>query len=243
MDIKPPCGSSPPPSSCQTNVSVAGNGINADMLKNIIDQVVRWVSEHGMNMNQQSSSAGAQPENVGGGGGGGGGNVGINVGKALYAQPSSLASSSDFNGPAGSNDGSLEAHVNGILADGRDHGFPNGYESYKPRIIAAMQHLREKGIVTSDDPYAAMQQASDWLMNNAGQDDTFSFGGGAANEDDAAALTASSGVSREDINAVKFMFDSYHDAQLTRQDNLQVNKNNPVFNDLANVLRSSGSFS
>lgn len=139
--------------------------------------------------------------------------------------------------------GSLEQHVNAILADGQDHGFPNGYASFVPRIGEAMANLREKGIVTSTDPYEAMQQASNWLMDNAGSDGVFSFGGGPAGEDDAAALSAASGISRGDINAVKFMFDNVHDAQLTQEDGfLTVDTNNQVFQELAAILVGTGQF-
>lgn len=137
----------------------------------------------------------------------------------------------------------LTQHVNGILADGRNHGFENGIKSYVPRIQEAMRHLQHAGIVTSKDPYEAMQQAERWLMANAGADGVFSFGGGPANEDDAAALSAKSGISRGDINAIKFMFDDYHDAELSQKDSfLTVDRNNPVFQDLAGVLKSAGLF-
>jgi len=130
-----------------------------------------------------------------------------------------------------------------ILSDGRDHGFPNGYESFVPRIGKAMKALRDKGIVTSNDPYVAMQQASNWLMANAG-DGVFSFGGGGpSGRDDAEYLSRTSGVSREHINSVKFMFDSIHEAELTQQDNTQVTKDNPIFNELATILTNTGNFS
>ncbi len=139
--------------------------------------------------------------------------------------------------------GALTEHVNGILADGRDHGFKNGIDSYIPRIQEAMGNLKKAGIVTADEPYQAMQQAEKWLMSNAGKDGVFSFGGGPANEDDAAALEAKSGISRGDINAIKFMFDDKHDAQLTQEDQyLTVDPNNAVFQDLAGVLSRAGLF-
>jgi hypothetical protein len=100
-----------------------------------------------------------------------------------------------------------------------------------------MDHLREKGIVTAKDPYEAMQQAGNWLMANSGSDHVFSFGGGPNNEDDAARLTDKSHISREDINAVKFMFDSHHDAELSKEDAfLNVRKGIKVFDELATLI-------
>lgn len=137
----------------------------------------------------------------------------------------------------------LTNHVNGILADGLPHGFPEGIRSYVPRLQAAVRHLQQAGIVTATDPFTAMQQSEKWLMANAGRDGVFSFGGGPANEDDAKALENKSGISREDINAVKFMFDDFHDAELSQKDSfLTVDRNNPVFQELAAVLKSGGLF-
>ena len=134
-------------------------------------------------------------------------------------------------------DTSLQDHVNNILADGNSHGFENGYASFEERVKPAMDRLREKGIVTSDDPYEAMQQASDWLMANSGTDKVFSFGGGPNGEDDAANLSAKSGVSRGDINTIKFMFDSHHDAELNKDDAfLNVQKGTRVFDELAKLI-------
>lgn len=132
---------------------------------------------------------------------------------------------------------SLKDHVNAILADGRDHGFTNGYDTFKDRVKPAMDHLREKGIVTSKDPYQAMQQAANWLMANSGTDKVFSFGGGPNNENDAARLSGQSGISIGDINTIKFMFDSHHDAELSQKDaSLNVKQGVRVFDELANLV-------
>ncbi|MBC7500193.1 MAG: hypothetical protein H7315_06825 [Herminiimonas sp.] len=132
---------------------------------------------------------------------------------------------------------SLKEHVESILADGNNHGFEDGYATFLERIGPAMDSLRKKGIVTSDDPYEAMQQASDWLMANSGTDKVFSFGGGPNGENDAEKLSKSSHVSIEDINTIKFMFDSHHDAELNNKDAfLNVQKGIKVFDELAKLI-------
>ena len=68
----------------------------------------------------------------------------------------------NFTGAAGNDTAttSLNDHVNALLADGRAHGFNNGYDSFKDRVKPAMDHLREKGIETSKAPHQAMQPAA-----------------------------------------------------------------------------------
>ena len=79
-------------------------------------------------------------------GGHGGGNGGGSVGNA------SNVSNAGGNGGHGGI-AALAQHVNGILADGRDHGFQNGIDSYVPRIQEAMCDLQQAGIVTAKDPF------------------------------------------------------------------------------------------
>lgn len=174
---------------------------------------------------------------TGGGGSGGGGSGG--AGHTTAPANTTPTFNANPTGVQGDDTAatSLKDHVNAILADGRNHGFENGYETFKERVKPAMDRLREKGIVTSKDPYEAMQQASNWLMANSGTDKVFSFGGGPNGEDDAARLEQQSGISRGDINTIKFMFDSHHDAELNKNDAfLNVKKGVRVFDELATLI-------
>ena len=186
-----------------------------------------------------NGGSGSMPAAMDGSGGGTGG--GGSHGAGTTSGPASTAHNSNANPTGVQGDDteatSLKDHVNAILADGRNHGFENGYDTFKDRVKPAMDHLRQKGIVTSKDPYEAMQQASNWLMANSGTDKVFSFGGGPNGEDDAARLEQQSGISRGDINTIKFMFDSHHDAQLTKDDAfLNVTKGVRVFDELATLI-------
>ncbi|MES2662415.1 MAG: hypothetical protein V4629_03835 [Pseudomonadota bacterium] len=103
---------------------------------------------------------------------------------------------------------SMGQGLNYITADGTNHGFPEGLKSFVERMPGDYQAFKDAGIITSDDPYEGFAQVAAFFKNEvaplAGDPNELSF------NDDVYIAVDKFGLTREQINTLKFMFDAQH---------------------------------